>query len=44
MTEQNNLRALQVVANQTVVQAQAQARARMANASGEAQAINLITQ
>src|ERR687886_280031 len=42
--EQNNLRAVQVVANQTVVQAQAQARARMANASGEAQAINLITQ
>jgi regulator of protease activity HflC (stomatin/prohibitin superfamily) len=44
LTEQNNLRAVQVVANQTVVQAQAQARARMANASGEAQAINLITQ
>jgi prohibitin 2 len=44
LTEQNNLRAVQVVANQTVVQAQAQARARMANASGEAQAINLITE
>ena len=44
LTEQNNLRAVQVVANQTVVQAQAQARARIANASGEAQAINLITQ
>jgi regulator of protease activity HflC (stomatin/prohibitin superfamily) len=42
--EQNNLRAVQVVANQTVVQAQAQARARMANATGEAQAINLITE
>jgi regulator of protease activity HflC (stomatin/prohibitin superfamily) len=44
LTEQNNLRAVQVVANQTVVQAQAQARARMANATGEAQAINLITE
>ena len=44
LTEQNNLRAVQVVANQTVVQAQAQARARIANASGEAKAINLITQ
>jgi SPFH domain/Band 7 family protein len=32
LTEQNNLRAVQVVANQTVVQAQAQARARIANA------------
>src|SRR5918911_111338 len=44
LTEQNNLRAVQVVANQTVFQAQAQARSRMANASGEAQAINLITE
>jgi prohibitin 2 len=44
LTEQNNLRAVQVIANQTVVQAQAQARARMANATGEAQAINLITE
>ncbi|MFL6328088.1 MAG: prohibitin family protein, partial [Nitrososphaeraceae archaeon] len=44
LTEQNNLRAVQVVANQTVVQAQAQARARMANATGESQAINLITE
>src|ERR671927_1857187 len=35
LTEQNNLKAVQVVANQTVVQAQAQARARIANASGE---------
>jgi regulator of protease activity HflC (stomatin/prohibitin superfamily) len=44
LTEQNNLLAVQVVANQTVAQAEAQAKARMANASGEAQAINLITQ
>ena len=44
LTEQNNLKAVQVIANQTVVQAQAQARARVANATGEAQAINLITQ
>jgi prohibitin 2 len=38
------LKAVQVVANQTVVQAQAQARARVANATGEAQAIKLITE
>src|ERR1041385_5107637 len=44
LTEQNNLLAVQVVANQTVVQAQAQARARIANATGEAQAIKLITE
>jgi regulator of protease activity HflC (stomatin/prohibitin superfamily) len=44
LTEQNNLLAIQVIANQTVVQAQAQARANVANATGEAQAINLITQ
>ena len=44
LTEQNNLLAVQVVANQTVVQAQAQARARVANATGEAQAIKLITE
>jgi prohibitin 2 len=44
LTEQNNLRAVQVVANQTVVQAQAQAKARVANATGEAQAIKLITE
>ena len=43
LTEQNNLLAIQVIANQTVVQAQAQARARVANATGEAQAIKLIT-
>src|SRR5919198_2636489 len=44
LTDQNNLLAVRVVANQTVVQAQAQARARVANATGEAQAINLITE
>src|ERR671931_356463 len=44
LTEQNNLKAVQVIANQTVVQAQAQARARVANATGEAQAIKLITE
>jgi prohibitin 2 len=42
LTEQNNLKAIQVVANQTVVQAQAQARANVANATGESQAIRLI--
>ena len=44
LTEQNNLKAVQVIANQTVVQAQAQARANVARASGEAQAIKLITE
>src|ERR671927_1406086 len=43
LTEQNNLRAVQVVANQTVVQAQAQARSNVARAQGEAQAIKVIT-
>ena len=33
LTEQNNLKAVQVVANQTVVQAQAQARANVARAA-----------
>ena len=37
LTEQNNLKAVQVVANQTVVQAQAQARANVAKAGGESQ-------
>jgi prohibitin 2 len=41
LTEQNNLKAVQVIANQTV--AKTQARARMANATGESQAIKLIT-
>src|ERR687884_954850 len=44
LTEQNNLLAIRVVANQTVVQAEAQSKARMANATGEAQAIGLITE
>jgi prohibitin 2 len=44
LTEQNNLKAIQVVANQTVVQAQAQARANVAKASGESQAIKIITE
>jgi prohibitin 2 len=43
LTEQNNLRAVQVVANQTVVQAQAQARSNVARAGGESQAIKIIT-
>jgi regulator of protease activity HflC (stomatin/prohibitin superfamily) len=43
LTEQNNLKAVQVVANQTVVQAEATARANIAKASGESQAINIIT-
>jgi prohibitin 2 len=43
LTEQNNLRAVQVVANQTVVQAQAQARSNVARAEGESQAIKIIT-
>ena len=44
LTEQNNLKAIQVVANQTVVRAKAQARANVANATGESQAIRLITE
>src|ERR687884_154822 len=44
LTEQNNLKAVQVIANQTVVQAQAQARANVAKASGESQAIRIITE
>jgi hypothetical protein len=35
LTELNNLRGIQVVANQTVVQAQAQAKANIARAYGE---------
>src|ERR1043165_7421179 len=42
LTEQNNLRAVQVVANQTVVQAQAQARSNVARATGESQEIKII--
>jgi len=44
LTEQNNLRAVRVIANQNVVQAEAAARANVAKADGEAQAINIITQ
>jgi prohibitin 2 len=44
LTEQNNLKTIQVVANQTVVQAQAQANANVAKAFGEAQAITIITE
>src|SRR5438876_3234204 len=43
LTEQNNLKAVQVVANQTVVQALATARANVAKAGGESQAIKVIT-
>ena len=44
LTEQNNLRAIEVVANQTVAQAEGQARANSARASGESQAIQIITE
>jgi regulator of protease activity HflC (stomatin/prohibitin superfamily) len=43
LTEQNNLLAIRVIANQTVVQAQAAARANVAKATGESQAIQIIT-
>ncbi len=42
LTEQNNLKAVQVIANQTVVQAEATARANVAKANGESQAIKVI--
>jgi prohibitin 2 len=44
LTEQNNLRGIQVIANQTVVQAEAQARANIAKANGESQAIRIINE
>jgi regulator of protease activity HflC (stomatin/prohibitin superfamily) len=44
LTEQNNLRAVEVVANQTVAQAEGQARSNAARASGESEAIKIITQ
>ena len=44
LTEQNNLRAIEVVANQTVAQAEGAARANAARASGESEAIKIITQ
>ena len=43
LTEQNTLRSIQVIANQTVVQAQAAAKANVARANGESQAIEIIT-
>ena len=43
LTEQNNLLAIKVIANQTVVQAQAAARSNVARANGESQAIRIIT-
>jgi regulator of protease activity HflC (stomatin/prohibitin superfamily) len=43
LTEQNNLRAIEVVANQTVAQAEGAARANAAKASGESEAIKIIT-
>src|SRR4249919_41194 len=43
LTEQNNLRAVSVVANQSVAQAEGQARATAARATGESQAIKIIT-
>jgi regulator of protease activity HflC (stomatin/prohibitin superfamily) len=44
LTEQNNLRAIEVVANQTVAQAEGQARANIEKATGEAAAITTITE
>jgi prohibitin 2 len=43
LTEQNNLLAVKVIANQTIVQAQATARSNVARANGESQAIRIIT-
>jgi prohibitin 2 len=44
LTEENNLKAVRVIANQNVVRAEAAARANVEKADGEAQAINIITQ
>ena len=44
LTEQNNLRAIEVVANQTAAQAEGQARANINKATGEAEAIRTITE
>jgi prohibitin 2 len=44
LTEQNNLRAIEVVANQTAAQAGGQARANIERATGEAEAIRTITE
>jgi prohibitin 2 len=43
LTEQNNLKAVGVVANQTVAIAEGQARANAAKAGGESEAIKIIT-
>jgi regulator of protease activity HflC (stomatin/prohibitin superfamily) len=43
LTEQNNLLAVKVIANQTVVHANATARSNVAKANGESQAIRIIT-
>lgn len=43
LTELNNLRSVGVVANQSVAQAEGQARATAARATGESQAIKIIT-
>src|SRR5581483_10457564 len=43
LTQLNNLLAIKVIANQTVVQANATARANVAKATGESQAIRIIT-
>jgi len=43
LTELNNLRSISVVANQSVAQAEGQARATAAKATGESQAIKIIT-
>jgi len=43
LTEQNNLRSVEVVANQSVAQAEGQSRATAARASGESEAIKIIT-
>src|SRR5438132_7275949 len=43
LTDKNNLLAVKVIANQTVVQANATARSNVAKANGESQAIKIIT-
>jgi regulator of protease activity HflC (stomatin/prohibitin superfamily) len=43
LTELNNLRSVSVVANQSVAQAEGQSRATAARATGESQAIKIIT-
>jgi len=43
LTEQNNLLAVKVIANQTVVHANATARSNVVKANGESQTIRIIT-